>query len=196
MHKELVNYTNFLCYICFLQLLTEDHSKRIIKDIYIFHLFSFFIKGINNDQIKRRPRKKLILNRCFWPSELSSFAPSPVKTSPPNLITNRGHRKELSDALWDVCVLTFPEQHLSRIDHVRSDSLGHFKGEVCRQGKLSYGVNKAESIDVAQQQSDVDSLINARAWWTARQKKRWKIRNPLSVKSQLRRTGAVFWVSF
>lgn len=48
-----------------------------------------------------------------------------------------------------------------RIGHKGCSSLGNFKCEAGWQAQLSYGVNKATSIDVAPPQSDVDSLINA-----------------------------------
>lgn len=48
-----------------------------------------------------------------------------------------------------------------RIGHKGCSSLGNFKCEAGWQDQLSYGVNKATSIDVAPPQSDVDSLINA-----------------------------------
>ena len=79
-----------------------------------------------------------------------------VKTLSPNLITNHGG--ENGDARpFELCaLLTLPERHLSRVGHERCNSLGHFKGDVCWQAPLSYGVNKGKSIDVPPQQSDVD----------------------------------------
>lgn len=63
---------------------------------------------------------------------------------------------------WCVCFLRLPERHLSCIDHKGCNSLGHFKCEDGWQALLSYGVNKAKSIDAAPPQSDVDPLINGR----------------------------------
>lgn len=47
-------------------------------------------------------------------------------------------------------VLTFPERHLSGIDHMRCDSQSHFKGEAT----LTYGFNKGPSIDVLRHKAD------------------------------------------
>lgn len=47
-----------------------------------------------------------------------------------------------------------PEQHLSHIDLMRCVTVGHFKGGVSWQGRLSYGVNKGRNIDVSQAESD------------------------------------------
>lgn len=72
-----------------------------------------------------------------WGEEKSEL--DPVRSLWPNLATTQG-RASVERSL----VLTFPERHLSCIDHMRCDSLSHFKGEAT----LTYGFNKGPSIDV------------------------------------------------
>ncbi len=151
----------------------DIHIVCCLMMSFFFALLSYnylpFIKGIHGDVCQ--------LLSCFSPSNqkkaeektnLKFVLPAAVRFLQQKHCSLIWSQIMVIEKCWampfELCVLTFPEQHLSCIDHVRCDSLGYFKGEVCWQGKLSYGVNKGKSIDAPQQQSDVGSFINGRAW--------------------------------
>lgn len=85
-----------------------------------------------------------------------------------DLITNhsRGKKCWVNVALRNCVSLKVPWAvlELRGIDHEGCSSLGNFKCDAGWQAQLSYGVNKATSIDVAPPQSDADSFINAGTW--------------------------------